>query len=743
MYMQGSVRHQEGTNLRKSREEALKQIFRKKPALIAAAVLLTAASVFSFVRKTAPAYAASSKSAVASSVAGIHNVFPESYWAGLDALITRHPNWKFVAFYTTLSFDRCLYETDAEMYPTRNLVYYKPDVSGLTYPITTSWYSTEIPGSFIWEGNYWHALESGKFYQASEEAVRYCMDPRNFFDDVQIFQFLDSSVPVADSSLSQGLVNNIVNKVGEGVPHWLKSGEELDLYYEEEVANPAYQEYLERQAALQSSIEESIAESIAASIAASETEASSCEGNPSESPEEPSSSEAPPESSSEAETDPVPPETIIVKHYLTYAEAIQRVADELGLNAAVIATRIMQEHGGGTSPLISGTQAFTVVKNGQTVTVNGGYYNYFNIGASGSSPEEILTNGLREAYANGWNTRYKALLGGAQKYMNEYISRGQTTYYLQKFNVIVPPAGQQSRLFWGQYMQNLTAPQTECRMLYNSLAGADVLGGEYTFLIPVYENMSASNPRPTKDGNPNYKLGGIYVNGTKLDGFDMDRFSYGTAFIDRASSSLQIVSYAPTTKVTASIEHDGIVMPIVWQKTTFTESGQEFGSHSAEVYFEVGKTTVTVTSTAENGDSAQYSFSVFREEKVTPSESEEPSGSDETEEPSGTPDPSGTEEPSGSEEPGGTDPTEESSSTSGPEPSTEPQPTLLYGDVNGDGVWNIKDITLIGAYILKDIQLTGNSLLRADVNGDGKVNILDITIIGAYILKDIPTVPQR
>ena len=103
--------------------------------MIAAAVMLTAASVLSFVRKVEPVHAVSFKSDVAYTVADIHNVFPASYWAGLDALKNKHPNWKFVAFHTSLTFDQC-FTSDAEMYPTRNLVYSGSEIYGLSYPIT-------------------------------------------------------------------------------------------------------------------------------------------------------------------------------------------------------------------------------------------------------------------------------------------------------------------------------------------------------------------------------------------------------------------------------------------------------------------------------------------------------------------------------------------------------------------------------------------------------------------------------
>ena len=69
-----------------------------------------------------PAFAASYKSESANTIEEIHEYFPESYWPGLETLLSNHKNWKFVAFYTGLSWNEC-FEYEAECYPTRNLAY--------------------------------------------------------------------------------------------------------------------------------------------------------------------------------------------------------------------------------------------------------------------------------------------------------------------------------------------------------------------------------------------------------------------------------------------------------------------------------------------------------------------------------------------------------------------------------------------------------------------------------------------
>ena len=64
---------------------------------------------------------------------------------------------------------------------------------------------------------------------------------------------------------------------------------------------------------------------------------------------------------------------------------------------------------------------------------------------------------------------------------------------------------------------------------------------------------------------------------------------------------------------------------------------------------------------------------------------------------------------------------------------TEPTADYLLGDVNGDGVVNIKDVTVIQKNIalIKTAPMTGFEF--ADVNDDGNMNVRDVTAIQKYI----------
>lgn len=171
-----------------------------------------------------------------------------------------------------------------------------------------------------------------------------------------------------------------------------------------------------------------------------------------------------------------------------------------------LAARILQEQGEGTSPLISGTYPGYE-----------GYYNYFNIGASGSTNEQVIVNGLNYAKNSNWNSAYYSILGGAEIISANYIKKGQDTLYLQKFNVSSTAS---NPIYTHQYMQNISAPTTEALSIKKLYESAGALENTFVFKIPVYENMPASPcPMPTSSTNvvlqvpSGYDAATIYVDG--------------------------------------------------------------------------------------------------------------------------------------------------------------------------------------------------------------------------------------
>lgn len=154
-----------------------------------------------------------------------------------------------------------------------------------------------------------------------------------------------------------------------------------------------------------------------------------------------------------------------------HEQAIVDIANKNGINAYYIVARLIQEQGKQGSELVSGKS---------------GYYNAFNIGAAGNTSTEIIQNGLAYAKRKGWDTLEKSIEGGIGFVANEYIKKGQSTLYLQKFNVTTSNGP-----YSHQYQQNLTAAQTEGTTLRDTYINTNSMTSSHTFIIPVYKNMPA------------------------------------------------------------------------------------------------------------------------------------------------------------------------------------------------------------------------------------------------------------
>ncbi|MDE7186258.1 MAG: hypothetical protein K2O13_01960, partial [Lachnospiraceae bacterium] len=167
----------------------------------------------------------------------------------------------------------------------------------------------------------------------------------------------------------------------------------------------------------------------------------------------------------------------------TYAQAFFEIGKNRKLSPIHLASRVYQEQGQGNSGLISGTYPGYE-----------GYYNFFNVGVNGSSTAEKIIKGLTYAKAQGWNTRYKSLEGGAATIGNNYILKYQDTIYLEKFNVDKnSPYG----VYNHQYMQNIQAPASESSSTRRMYANAGSLDSAFVFKIPVYNNMPDEVYYPT------------------------------------------------------------------------------------------------------------------------------------------------------------------------------------------------------------------------------------------------------
>ena len=240
----------------------------------------------------------------------------------------------------------------------------------------------------------------------------------------------------------------------------------------------------------------------------------------------------------------------------TYAQAFTTIGQSTGVSPFHLASRVLQEQGTkGTSALISGTYPGYE-----------GYYNYFNVNASGKTDAQVVQNGLKKAKEQGWNTRYKSLNGGAYIIGANYILKGQDTLYLEKFNV----SNGYYANFTHQYMQNIQAPNSEASSIRKAYSNAGALENSFVFKIPVFRNMPASactKPNTTDvitfdktavslAVNKTVKLI-PYVNGSKVDYISNMTFKSDAPAVATVDDVGRVTAVSPGTAVISCIGGKG------------------------------------------------------------------------------------------------------------------------------------------------------------------------------------------
>ncbi|MBE7065102.1 MAG: hypothetical protein E7384_04730 [Ruminococcaceae bacterium] len=460
--------------------------------------------------------------------------FPESYRQYLRVLHKMRPEWVFKAFHTNLPWNE-VYDAERE-----------DGQSSIESTVISSWKSLVL---YDWVNDKYNNLSGNGWTQASDSIVAFYLDPRNFLNDEQMFQYeLIEYNPLCHTE-------EAVETVLQGTFMYKKV-----LYEEEIIVYP--------------------------SVTPTEppTEAPVTTAQPTETAGRTSESTATAEttitSTATASPSPAPTATPqVIKKTVTYAQAFIQVAQELDVSPCMLASRVRQEQGtAGTNKLISGT-----------VPGYEGYYNYFNIGASGTGSQEVLINGLKEAKSEGWDSPYKALVGGARKVCGTHIKKGQDTLYLQKFDVDSTYHG----LYWHQYMQNIRAASHEGVTVRNSYAQCDILDSAFEFKIPVYKNMPTyACEQPTEDRNPNYKLKSLSVKNYSISpSFKTDTLSY-TLSVPNATSNIEISATPYVSKATVS----GV----------------------GKINLNVGTNKLTIRCKAENETYRDYTLTVIRAAAPTP-----------------------------------------------------------------------------------------------------------------------------
>lgn len=395
---------------------------------------------------------------------------------------------------------------------------------------------------------------------------------------------------------------------------------------------------------------------------------------------------------------------------ITFAQAIMDAAKYSNVSPYFLASRILQEVGTTRSDLVKGTYSSYPEFNG--------YYNYYNINASGSN---VVYSGLQAAYNNGWDSEYKAIVYGSSWIGSNYINAGQDTNYSQKWDI---QCSSKSSCFNHQYMQNLEAPYTEALKTYNAYnKGANMYLNPYVFNIPVYNNLTTTS-LPSTQSPINY-LSSITLNNTVISNFDSRTYEYN---ITVNTSSINIEASSSSSKAKVS------------------------GTGSIKL---TGTKDVVITVTAENGSTRKYTLHLTLNEnnngntiklsdelkKITTVKLDESTISGITSvdvlkekiNSSNTGINVSVKNKNGEVINSGNIATGYKVTLSLNNESKEYE-AIIYGDNNGDGEITILDLLRVQKQLLKSINLSGVQNKASDVNKDGSITILDLLLIQKHLL---------
>lgn len=265
------------------------------------------------------------------------------------------------------------------------------------------------------------------------------------------------------------------------------------------------------------------------------------------------------------------------KKKYTYSQTFMDAAKKSGVSPYHLASRCRNEQGVNGAPQSLGT-----VKGYEN------YFNFFDVQAYATSTMTAAEMGCKYAkttnptYLLPWTNQYKSIVGGSIFLGTGYITKGQDTLYLQKFDMVDGGNG----LYYHQYMTCVFGQANEAISLKNAYS-QDILNSAMEFKIPVYNNMPDKLcPKPTSSGDNNNYLKSLSVSGTSISP-KFDKFTASYIAKVNAEVSSVTVNANPLGK-SAKVSGKG------------------------KVSLKTGENTVKVTCTAASGVKRTYTIKITR-----------------------------------------------------------------------------------------------------------------------------------
>ncbi len=243
-----------------------------------------------------------------------------------------------------------------------------------------------------------------------------------------------------------------------------------------------------------------------------------------------------------------------------YSSYFMSMASKYNISPILQAARVLSEQGSGGSAMISGTYPGYE-----------GLYNYYNISASGSTTKAIMESGLTYARKKNWTSRMASLEGGASFLANGYVSAGQDTLYLQKWDLIGTP-------YTHQYMQAVYGAYSNAKSAYNGYSRSGVLNtSPFVFRIPVYENMPAAkqiNPGTTDT---------FAIDIDTVENLPVDQSAVIHPLINGAKNTGYEYTYSSSNSGVATVDSNGVITGVRPGSATITCKAGSLGSLTCAV----------------------------------------------------------------------------------------------------------------------------------------------------------------
>ena len=326
-------------------------------------------------------------------------------------------------------------------------------------------------------------------------------------------------------------------------------------------------------------------------------------------------------------------------------------------------------------------------------------------------------------YQRPWNTPEKAILGGSEYIGEGYVKKGQDNLYFQKFNV---SSYTQYKKYTHQYMTNLYAPASESGIMVDAYVAGNLMDSEFVFVIPVYENMPDDNFQAV-DKSSNSKLSAVTINDKSFTEFDGDvvEYNYNLVTTDdkfkvgaKTEDSLSTVTGTGDYTFVDGVAKVELVVKAEDESTTtyIININKVVPEKVVTVDSIISKMGIKVNGNTIYGVSPDTAISTLVN-TVTKNKGE-----------ASVVDKNGKAKASGSYVTG------DKITIKGTSES-KTYTIAVRGDVNGDGVVDLKDFVLVQSHILEKSTLANEKFLAGDVNYDGKIVLADFVLIQSHILK--------